>query len=373
MVDMHIERRAQLHSAATRQFFKQEYMAELLPFARAAARKDFRQLLAAFASYPEAARALVSGGDPYELLRRSSSATFKLEVGNTTPNVRTAFLLAQMAACCHLLHGSRLALDDLTFRRLRDLGEAFVDEALGSSDDYLQRIVAKFHNMDAIRVFQVLRVLGLVTRVSEQMLQIGLGSAHGTRDVLSVHAWPGMQIHDAQDGPVVEISATRREAAKTVIMDADPAYGEHYAELNENAALNVEACVGDALQSLVDLSRRSAVRYNLVTALRIDHRMITDVPAFLASLAGCIDDDCDFVLSIGAGDSLDDFCGRVRVVDALFDHLAEAGLRPVVFRLHEKGVPERQWKTLLYGNARASSYQIMYCRLSGSVLARHYG
>ena len=71
---------------------------------------------------------------------------------------------------------------------------------------------------------------------------------------------------------------------------------------------------------------------NLVTALRIDHRMISDVPGFFGKLGKCMSNDCDFILSIGAGDTRDDFNGRVRLVKGIFTALVDAGLRPVLFK-----------------------------------------
>jgi hypothetical protein len=358
-------------SPGSHEQFATEYMTEIRDLVKAAESPEFDRLVERFSNYPEylaSRRAL--DPSPIDRVMAASAGTGVVDLARKklSEEIHEALLMAHMAACCHLLHSSRLARSQFQRQVLVGLAQQFVQSCQGKPEDYRMRMVGKFHTMDTVRIMQLLRVLGLVTRPSQDMVQLGMGAADGTRDVLSIHLMPDIQVSSAQGGPFLSLRAEKRLPAEAIIVDADPVYAEQYEKLNEDPSNNVTAYNCDTMQALEAVSRNMARKRNFVTCLRIDHRMIPDAEAFLKQLAPCIDDDCDFVLSIGAGDTLDDFKGRVDTVAELFKALQGANLRPVLFKLHGPGSLGQQWRSLLFGNARASSYQILYCRLSGKVL-----
>ena len=98
--------------------------------------------------------------------------------------------------------------------------------------------------------------------------------------------------------------------------------------------------------------------------------MIPDAGELLQHLCPIIDDDCDFILSIGAGDTPDAYQRRLNVVNDMFAKLEEAQLEPVLFRLHLGGSVQQQGSSIQFGSIAASSYEILYCRLNREALAK---
>ncbi len=131
--------------------------------------------------------------------------------------------------------------------------------------------------------------------------------------------------------------------------------------------------VGDTHEVLKQLSESDIRKRNLVTALRIEPAMIPDAGELLRHLCPIIDDDCDFILSIGAGDTPDAYQRRLDVVKDMFARLEEAQLKPVLFKLHLGGNIQQQGASIQFGSIGTSSYEILYCRLSREALVNTLG
>ena len=114
----------------------------------------------------------------------------------------------------------------------------------------------------------------------------------------------------------------------------DPHLSKLYKKLNEQNDLPVLAinkATDDVLNNLKGLDIR---KRNLVTSIRFDHRMIPDVVKFFKLLTPIVDDQCDLVMSMGSGDTPQEFEGRINLMKSLFDELNNANLQPVLIKLH---------------------------------------
>ena len=349
-----------------------EYLAEIRELIRAVERPDFDEMLAYFADYSGYLDSRSRDGAARAILLEGAADKRIFDISTTHPQLQKALAMAQLAVCCHLLHGSKITRQQLSRSVLEAMAEQFVSSLYGKSEEYLKRITGKFHVMDAIRTMQLLRILGLVARPVSAFHQLGIGTAEGTRDVLALHLMPSIQRLDGGNGPQLELSTEKQSLTDIIIADANPMYREVFEELNSDTSNNITAYNKDTLTVLHELEQVMKIPRNLVTGLRVEHRMIPDVTSFLGRLGNCVSSDCDFILSIGAGDTRGDFKGRIKLVKGLFKALDGAGFRPVLFKFHEDGNLEHQWNTLRYGNRRASTYQLLYCRVNGSVLAGQF-
>ena len=348
-----------------------EYLAEIRELVRVVERPDFNEILDHFADYPDYLLRRSRDGSADKIMMEGGDKRI-FDIGTTQPLVLKAMAMTQLAACCHLLHGSRVTRHQFSRNILEAMAGQFVNSLSGKPDEYLRRITNKTHVMDAIRTMHLLRTLGLVTRPVAEFHQIGLGAAEGTRDALGLHLSPSIQQISGENGRLLELTTEQQQLTDIIIADANPVYREGYEELNKDPSNNITAYNRDTLTVLRDLGNTTQTRRNLVTALRIDHRMIPDATGFLGQLGKCVSNDCDFILSIGAGDTLDDYKGRIKCVNGLFMALDNSGMRPVLFKFHESGGLDHQWNSLRYGNRRASTYQLLYCRIDGSELARSF-
>ena len=349
----------------------EEYLAEIRELVRVVERPDFDEILDYFADYPDYLDRRSRDGSASKIMMKGGDKRI-FDIGTTRPLVLKSLAMAQLAACCHLLHGSRVTRQQFSRNILEAMARQFVNSLSGKPDEYLKRITNKLHVMDAIRTMHLLRPLGLVTRPVAEFHQIGLGAAEGTRDALGLHLSPSIQQTSGENGRLLELITEKQQPADIIIADANPVYRENYDELNNDPSNKITAFNQDTLTVLRVLENTTQTRRNLVTALRIDHRMIPDVPGFLGQLGKCVSNDCDFILSIGAGDTRDDFEGRIKCIKGLFAAMDSAGMRPVLFKFHESGDLDHQWNTLRYGNRRASTYQLLYCRIDGPELARSF-
>lgn len=350
----------------THEHFASEYLIEIRELARISKRSSFADILqklvdkATQVSSPDAVGAVVSasgGGGVIDVY------------GSRSELIRDAFATAHLAACCHLLHSSTLTLKQLQARQLLPMAQQFLNSCQHQSNEYRTRMVGKLHAMDAIRSMQLVRALGLISRPSSETYQLGIGAAEGTRDILSVHVAPRIELIGRDETIVYRLLAEKQLAAETVIVDLDATYREHYENLNKDESMNVRAYNMATIDALALIPRDTRRGRNLITGLRIDHRMLADVREFFKRLVACLDEEADLLLTIGAGDTARDFEGRTEKFRELFAELKGAGMRPLLFKLHGPGSPAKQRHSLNVGNLRASSYQILYCRLDKAKLA----
>ena len=358
------------HAGAHKQFAV-EYLKEISGLAKAAALPEFDRFVSQLSDYEAFLSSRVRLSQPLSPVIAASNGTRIVDLATNNTKIHEAMTFAHIAACCHLLHSSRLARSCLKRKTLLLMARQFLRSCENKPEDYRARMVHKFHTMDAMRTIQFLRALGLVTRPSSAMYQLGIGAAEGTRDVLSIHLVPRIDMSCETGGPFLTFRADQQTAAESIIIDAEPLYEEQYAALNQDDSMNVIAYNCDTLGVLKILPDEMPHKRNFVTALRIDHRGLPDVGEFFRYLGTCVDEDCDLVMTIGAGDTVQDFEGRIKKFGELFAALERVGLRPVLFKLHGPGSPAKQQKSLYYGNVRASSYQILYCKLSANALSRH--
>ena len=345
-----------------------EYLAEIRELIRVVERPDFDNLLAHFAAYSD----YLAGQSRDHAAKRSliEAAPDKriFDITNKQPQVLKAFAMAQLAACCHLLHGSKVTRQQFSGEHSRVDGRSVCQRALIQTC----RISKTHHRQDSYHGRHPYHAAAASPWPGDQAVsefhQLGIGTAEGTRDVLGLHLMPSIRQVSGGDGTLLELSTEQQLLTDIIIADPNPVYRNGFEELNSDPSNNITAYNQDALMVLDDLKSTMETRRNLVTALRIDHRMIPDLNGFLAQLGQCVTDDCDLILSIGAGDTREDFEGRIKVVESLNSALNDAGMRPVLFKFHESGDLDRQWNTLRYGNRRASTYQLIYCRVDGSIL-----
>jgi hypothetical protein len=91
--------------------------------------------------------------------------------------------------------------------------------------------------------------------------------------------------------------------------------------------------------------------------------MIPDAEKFLELIGTVIDSNADLMLTIGAGNKLSEFEGRLNCFDKLFAALTRIGLKPVRLLLHGRGSTQEQRGRPNFGQLAYTSYQILYCKL----------
>lgn len=351
--------------------FEKEYIAEIKTIATTSQHSDFLATLRLLSDYDKylttRSKLCTSVSNILEAHGQSEAISI---TSNKPELIRQALLIANIASACHLLHGTSVPLMDFNTNNLLGYARHFIESCKNRPPEYIKKIVAKFHTIDTIRVIHFLRGIGLFLHTPDSIRQIGFGSADGTRDIVSAHLTPHITLSGSGSADShVHLQCNQNSTIETIIVDAEPLYKEHYDALNSETGKNIFAYNMDTIEFLQNGLHQHTPGFNLITAIRIDHRMLPDVHLFLSALAPWISDRCDLIMTIGAGDSIADFRGRILKFREIRSILSELGLSPIIFTMYKtKGSLTHQQQSLLFGNMRASSYEILYCSLRRDAL-----
>ena len=106
----------------------------------------------------------------------------------------------------------------------------------------------------------------------------------------------------------------------------------------------------------------------MIVGIRVDHRMIDDIADFFVKLAHVMEPQADFVISVGAGYSANEFEGRVNLISGIFDHLKSKKLDPTRIILHSGNTLKESRERPAFGYVAIATHEILYCRLHREIL-----
>ena len=357
------------------------YALEADAFGAIAMRPGFDGLIRQFDDYDGHLRHLRNDSNHRQQVSELLKNGGVVDTAVPTRELAELFCQAQIAACSELFNGWSISHSQLNREGLRALvrqgSEAIINipqipidtppSQYNESQRQLLSGINVIQNIDTVRVLQVLKLLGLVSTEAKENQQVSLGVGNGYRDLYGIHITPRVTIRQEDSSEKFHFEALEAQAAHTVLVDNDPVYKEHFEALNQKNEGRVLALNADAEYSLNALEKKQEgsglKQRNLVVCLRIDHRMIPNGENFLQSLGRVIDSSADLIMTIGAGNNLGEFEGRLRCFDELFGLLTEKGLKPVRILLHGKGSPAEQRSGPNFGQIAYASYQILYCKL----------
>jgi hypothetical protein len=357
------------------------YALEADAFGAIAMSPSFDGLISQFDNYGSYLKRLNKDSKHRETVRSLLENDGIIDTAVPTRDLAQLFCVAQIAACSELFKGWKINFSQLNREGIRALvaqGSAGISnipeiplETRPDQYSEAQRQLLNgtniIQNVDTVRVLQVVKLLGLISTPASEVQQLSLGVGNGYRDLYGIHGVPCISKKQEGTSAILDFDTLDQQAAHTVLVDSDPTYGNHFEALNRDEcgrvlALNIEAeqaiKILKSKQQGLDLSLR-----NFVVGLRIDHNMIPDAEKFLELIGTVIDSNADLMLTIGAGNKLSEFEGRLNCFDKLFAALTRIGLKPVRLLLHGRGSTQEQRGRPNFGQLAYTSYQILYCKL----------
>jgi hypothetical protein len=293
-----------------------------------------------------------------------------ISVDTMSPELHEVLCLAHLACCCEMFDGWTFPMAALKQETLADAILEKIESGIAGNAQFLNRVREKLHSADAMRTMQLVRMLSLIEFDSTTCRQLSLGAGSGFKDIRSIHKKPvitrvsGGNNAPGQDAITLRAPDTRTE--HVILVDVDENYADVYEHLNANNE-NILAFNDDANIVLDSLAKRMAggkLDYrNFVANIRADHRMVTDVPAFFGKLAKVIEPVADYLVSIGAGSTDEDFAGRLQLMQAVFNHLRDCGLEPVWMKLAQGDTPAEIRSRPSFGYAPITTHEMLYCKL----------
>ena len=227
---------------------------------------------------------------------------------------------------------------------------------------------------DTIRSIQILRLLGLFKTKSKNIRQISFAAGAGYRDMYGFHPIPVIKnnsnIFSTTETLFFDLKQVEPETL--VLVDNNPLLKERYDDLIKSNPCSLLALVDDADKAIAKmpqiLKKKNWKPFNCIVGIRIDHRMIPNVKEFITSLIPLLDDTADLIISIGSGDILDDFIGRKKVMQNMFNYLKEKNLSPVKITMHGGNSIEEQFTTPCFSVSNFTTYELLYCKIKRSKL-----
>ena len=357
------------------------YALEADAFGAIAMAPSFNNLISQFNDYDDYLKGLRNDPAHQQIVGMLSKNNGIIDTAVPTKELVQLFCQAQIAACSELFNGWKISSSQLNRNELRALVERAsagiinipqipVETPVGQYSDSQRQLLSGINviqNVDTVRVLQILKLLGLTSTLAKEHHQLSLGVGNGYRDLYGIHLNP--KITMVQEGSSVKLhfETQEKQAAHTVLVDNDPIYKDHFEALNQKEEGRVLALNTDAEKSLEVLAKKQEgsdlKQRNLVVCLRIDHHMIPDSKNFIHLIGRVIDSNADLIMTIGAGNNLTEFEGRLQCFDEMSAYLAQIGLKPIRILLHGKGSSAEQRNRPNFGQLAYTSYQILYCSL----------
>lgn len=330
------------------------YMIEAELLSKVAQSKNFFEILDKMAVYEDYLKS-ISGSDAMQNIGKITKGTNIIDSSHFS-ELKMVFYISHMAACCSLLKNSNFFPTQLYKKELIPLIKDMIAPLSKVNSNVLLNISHKFHVMDAVRTMQILRNLGLVTTDSRDIEFLGLGAAGGEKELRSLHLNSVInqvsmvnKPQDRKDDFALSFDTVQGRIKNAVVIDADPQQKEAYKRLNSQSDLNIIAINDFTDKALDDLPELMSKKYigprNLISAIRFDHRMFPSVNDILRQLQPNIAEEADLILSVGSGQNIQEFEGRVKKMQEFFDSLEALGMEPVLIKLHGKGDLQKQWET----------------------------
>lgn len=350
-------------------------------FAAISMSPSFDSLIRHFENYDSYLKNLKKDSKHREIVRSLLEDDGIIDTAAPTRELAELFCLAQIAACSELFKGWKINLshlnregiralvdqDCLSIRDIPGISPETRPERYSEAQRQLLNGINIIQNVDTVRVLQVVKLLGLISIPANKIQQVSLGVGNGYRDLYGIHSVPCINKMQEGNSAVLNFNTLEKKAAHTVLVDSDPIYWDHFKVLNRKErdrvlALNTEA--HQAMNTLKEKQQELGLGLrNLVVGLRIDHHMIPDAEKFLRLIGTVIDSSAELIFTIGAGNNLTEFEGRLNCFDKLFATLIRLGLKPVRLLLHGSGSTQAQRSRPNFGQLAYTSYQILYCKL----------
>lgn len=338
----------------------------------------FNKILPALIDYETFLKDRKGSFNNKKLIKKLSSRSSTIEVINN-PKFREILAMAHLAVCCELFDGWNISTQHTQQPGFNAYIKQILEKAITSAEQR-KILTTRVENSDAARTMHILRLLGLITTPSEKFRQISFGAEFGNREIDGLHMMP--VIEQQVDMTSIAAASNQKLSFKkqihkpehVVLVDINPNLEKIY-DIYTNNVESVIALNKGAEEAMCELAemtdRNELLPLNLVASIRIDHRMIPDVKRFFHYLTPLLDETADFIFSIGAGYTVEEFQGRKKAMREIKNFLTLCGLKPISIVMHGGNSLEEARKSPAFGHISFTTYEIVYCKLIRKNLMKH--
>ena len=340
----------------------------------------FRELLPSFLTY----KAFLSSGRHSFLDDRLLGKLLKEPAGinalDSAAEVKKLLLCANLAACCEIFAGWTIPVDELDPDRTGEYLRLALANAGADRKSLGRNMAQRLNNGDTVRIIQTLKLLGLIRADTNGYHQLSLGASIGRRDCHALHLEPSILPVAPATSPTVmpplRFGVRPGNPTDIILMDNDTALQPVYERLNADqpgrvTAMNVD--LYDGLQEIAQkVSKEQLPARTLIAAFRIEPRAFPDIDFFLDGIGRVLDARADFVMTIGSGDTDDEFRHRLEVLNGISERLSQKGMQPVRIKCYRGETLKEQRARPAFGLNQYASYETLYCKLERNRLAKKH-
>ena len=354
------------------------YLQELRSLARMISSDAVADLLPLFSNYEDFLHHGVQHHFHPELLTGLVNDGNTVRFDPVAPGVERLLRCASLAAFCEVFNGWTIDGGSLREEGAEEVLQQNILTS-GESEQRLGQIMGiRLNRSDALRVGQLVKLLGLLPADAQHFDQLALGASLARRDREGFHRIPG--IGPAMPG--AELMARGRlnfavkpcEPNSLVIIDNDTSLAEDFAELNRSQGPGLQALNQDLSEGLDHLAmavqQGTARRRNLVTMFRLEPRALPDVSGFLDRLSRVVTYPAWLLVTVGSGDTRQEFAARQQIIEELSDQLQSRGQQPLRLMLHNPTETGDGRGRPLFGIAEFASFEILFCRFGADFIDR---
>ena len=346
------------------------YNVEVRSLAAVSRSPEYKEIVRNFRDYSKFQKERLCHIDSKKLIESLSHGSGKVDLDDADALLRRAFAYAQVAACCALFPGSLLRSGSMGGRDVDDLLEATVGDAVfDPAGQAAKELGDRLHRSDALRMMEILRQFGLLQQSPGVLRQISFGAGPGNKDIETIHSVPVTRLVQGR----LYVDTVYRQPEHIILVDNDEGVERHYRNLNDRHGGRVLAIMKDAEAAVERILKQSAEQQvekrNFVVGIRVDHGMIPSVPDFFAMMLPLLDERAELLVSVGAGHTLDEFTGRIALMQRIHDFLRACGLNPLHLKLHGGVDVEQQRNSPAFGLTAYTTYEIIHCVLERKKLA----
>lgn len=357
----------------------QGYIVEAKQFVKAVESLGLERAIKIFSDFREYLHRSRKSFRAHTLVTKVAKSGEVVRVPGKNAVLQEVFSIAHIAACCHLFRDWNIPLRILQTGAFVDYVTKNIEHLLDTQAISIQDLLTRLRVADALRGIQILKLSGLASADGRLWRQLSPGAGVGNKELEGIHIAPKISLQKiaqhtrtnvGEYAMYFDIEVVRPQ--NVVLIEKAAAVDKLYSHLNLTQShwiLAMNEDYNDAIMALPALQMEKDFGFrNAVVAVMIDPLLVPDIPKFFDLLHPVLDPNATLIVTIGAGNDLGEFKGRVEFIGNLRKYLQSKDLDPVIFKMYEGDDWRQKWSSPSFGEPPVATFGMLYCKLKKNKL-----
>lgn len=330
--------------------------------------KLFKTTLDKFKDYGKLAKHLNKQPVNKTIFRSAITGEGIIDIRNPDEFIYIRKMVSDLAGMCCSFDQWKVFLGE----DIESISNAYLKYNLSQIDSNNQFIInenyLKLDLSDSSRCTHLLKLFGLLPVNTHNYNLLSIGSAAGNRERLAMNTIPHIEtcLNADKSQLLTKFSYNKKPFKNITLIDSDPFWSQLYSKLNASN-IDVTAYNQDMYTSLDSLAHSikhdKAEKVNLISIWKLEHTAFDDIPLLFSKLKPVISEKTHLIITIGAGNTDDEFASRQNALLEIKDFLSNSSASPVIFKLHNDSR-----LSPIFGHFRFASHELLHCKLNTNLL-----